>query len=665
MRNLKIGTKLAVAFTITIAIICTIVILVVTTLNKVESLATMVGDVSIIKLAKMSTVTDNGNSVSLSYANIALSRDPARILQEQNNVRTKRAANSELLNDVEKLMSENESTTKEKELLANFVKARAEYTSVLEVMDKYIADHRDNEIDVFILGEFGLKQQNYLDASARFTEYILELSEEEVSMIRAAIVTSNKIGFTTAGLGILLAILMAVVVTRLITTPIAKCVEIANNIAEGNTNIRVDVTSQDETGILTAAMAKMVQSLRSMYDETLYLSNEAGAGRLKSRADLKKHKGDFANIIKGINNILETVVAPITEVMEVMNKLARKDLTARVRGNYEGELDIFKHDVNLAAETLEDSLVQVDMAVDQITSASDEISTGAQTLAEATSEQASSLEEISASLEEINSLTGNNADNAKSSLKLADLAVISVEEGNLSMEKMNKAMETILHSAQETSKIIKTINDIAFQTNLLALNAAVEAAHAGDAGKGFAVVAEEVKNLALRSAEAANNTNVLLEESSRNSTMGSKIVDDVAKSFLIMKEQFNKVKSIVNEISASSDEQAHGVNQINTGVNDMNRVTQQNAANAEESAAAAEQLSGQSAELKNMVNSFILSKKSSSNFTKKPPKQHFNQASKPKTSPSMISNKPKNAVEIKPDAVLPLDSLDDDDFINF
>jgi methyl-accepting chemotaxis protein len=235
------------------------------------------------------------------------------------------------------------------------------------------------------------------------------------------------------------------------------------------------------------------------------------------------------------------------------------------------------------------------------------------------------------------------------------------------MEKMNKAMASILHSSQETGKIIKTIDDIAFQTNLLALNAAVEAAHAGDAGKGFAVVAEEVKNLALRSAEAAKNTNSLIEESGRNSEMGSRIVEEVTKSFQLMKDQFNKVKSIVNEISASSDEQAHGVNQISTGVNEMNRVTQQNAANAEESASAAEQLNSQAAELKSMVATFTLSKKATgaSPYQKSAPKLNITPERRSPTPPAAAQKKPKAAVEVKPDNVLPLDSMDDDDFGDF
>jgi len=406
---------------------------------------------------------------------------------------------------------------------------------------------------------------------------------------------------------IVVSVFLAYYISLSITKPLGRCVEVADNLAHGNTNVQVSVDSADEIGILMASMKEMIHSIKNMYEDATQLANEAIAGHLKNRADLAKHHGDFANIIKGINDTLDAVINPITEVMGVMDKFSHKDLTARVTGDYQGDLDTFKENVNHAAENLDKSLTQVVLASEQISAASGQISQGAQALAEATSTQASSIEEISSSLEEINSLTGSNAENAQNGLKLSDLAVAAVGEGSKEMDKMNNAMQAILTSSQETAKIIKTIDEIAFQTNLLALNAAVEAAHAGEVGKGFAVVAEEVKNLALRSAEAAQNTNVLIEESGKNSTVGSNIVEQVTNSFNQMKEQFNKVKTIVNEIVSSSEEQSQGVKQITIGVGEMNHSTQQNAANAEESASAAEELSAQAAELKRMVEEYRLS----------------------------------------------------------
>jgi len=343
-----------------------------------------------------------------------------------------------------------------------------------------------------------------------------------------------------------------------------------------------------------------------MSEDANVLAQAARNGELKTRVDSEKHNGAYREIVEGFNGTLDAVIQPINEAMKVMDSLADKDMTARVNGAYMGDFEHFKSSINTTADNLEDSLIQVDMAIEQISSASTQISSGAQVLAEASGEQASSLEEISSSMELINSITSNNSKHSRQGLSLSEIAVKSVLEGSLTLNKMTEAMSIILKSSQQTGKIIKTIDEIAFQTNLLALNAAVEAAHAGEAGKGFAVVAEEVKNLALRSAEAAKNTSSLIEESTKNAQLGSEIVTQVSASFEEIRQNFDKVKHIVNEIASSSDEQTQGVHQVNSAVQELNKVTQQNAANAEESASAAEELNSQANELQNMVAQFSL-----------------------------------------------------------
>ncbi len=242
--------------------------------------------------------------------------------------------------------------------------------------------------------------------------------------------------------------------------------------------------------------------------------------------------------------------------------------------------------LSIAAESLTASSVQT-------AAASNEIASGSQSLAQGASEQAASLEETSSSLEEMSSMTRRNADSAKEAERLAGTARQSAGRGSESMTKMNEAIARIRGSADETAKIIKTIDEIAFQTNLLALNAAVEAARAGEAGKGFAVVAEEVRTLAMRSAEAAKETSRMIEQSVEASHDGESTATEVAAALNEINDNVGKAGGLIEEISAASQEQAQGIEQVSRAVQQMDQVTQQNAANAEESAAASQELSRQ------------------------------------------------------------------------
>jgi methyl-accepting chemotaxis protein len=242
---------------------------------------------------------------------------------------------------------------------------------------------------------------------------------------------------------------------------------------------------------------------------------------------------------------------------------------------------------------------------DQVVSAAAEVSSGSQALAQGASEQAASIEETSASLEEMSSMTKQNADNAAQARMLMQEAGSNVQTVSKSISDLTVSMGDILKASDETSKIIKTIDEIAFQTNLLALNAAVEAARAGEAGAGFAVVADEVRNLALRAAEAAKTTASLIEGTSKRIREGAEDVQRSNTAFTQVMDNTSQIGDLIGEIAAASDEQAKGIGQVNIAVSEMETVTQQNAANAEESASASEELNAQAEQMKAFVNELV------------------------------------------------------------
>jgi len=237
----------------------------------------------------------------------------------------------------------------------------------------------------------------------------------------------------------------------------------------------------------------------------------------------------------------------------------------------------------------------------QTVAAAREVSTSSQTLSQGATEQAASLEETSASMEEMASMTRHNADGSRSAAALMGEVEAKVHGSNQALQDMVAAMASIQDSSRQVARIIKTIDEIAFQTNILALNAAVEAARAGEAGMGFAVVADEVRNLAQRSAQAARDTAVLIEESIARAQGGNATVEQVSAAISGITQGVSQVKRLVDEVSDASRQQAQGIDQVSQAIAQMEKVTQTTAATAEESAAASEELNAQAEEALTVV----------------------------------------------------------------
>ncbi len=445
---------------------------------------------------------------------------------------------------------------------------------------------------------------------------------------------------------IALVLLVGWMITRSLVGPLALVVEKLKLMSVGDADQTLDYQSKDEIGMLSDAfrllvgymketsltinavsrgdlsreitvlsekdlvsnnLKQAVASLRGLNDQTILQIKAAQDGRLDERGDVSKFSGAFADIISGINQLMDTVVTPLNEASECLQRVAERDLTAKMKGDYRGEFAKMKDALNKALDNLDAGLLQINSGAEQVASASNEISSGSQTLAGGASEQASTLEEISSSLLEIASMTKQNTENSREARSMSDNARTTTVQGMKSMALLSSAVEKIKESSDSTAKIVKTIEEIAFQTNLLALNAAVEAARAGDAGKGFAVVAEEVRNLAMRSADAAKTTSQLIDESVKNTEAGVTFNAEVLSNLEEINRQVEKVNIVVTEIAAASEQQSQGVEQITVAIEQMNGATQQAAANSEESARAAEELAGQSQEMLSLIGEFKLS----------------------------------------------------------
>lgn len=666
--NLKIGTKLVSAFLIMSVITAGTGYMGLTRMSSINDMANQLYQRELLGLSCIKEANIQLINLGRAEKNLLLTTN------EEVRTRTKRnwdESRKKVINNIEQAQ-EFFVLDEGKQLLNRVSEAWREYDKVhTEIVELAMQEDFQEERESLTLSmKIGRETSDLVD------DLMTKLAErKEAEASKAAVDTdelyasSQMLMYIVIGGSILLGVGLGFAISRLIATPIKRIVEIANQVALGDVDQTIDIRSADETGDLATSFRRIVDrqkelsaaahaiaagdmsvsveprsdkdvlgrsfvrlrsSIQDLTAETAELSEAAKSGCLDKRGNASRFEGAYRDLVEGINDTLDAVVEPITEAAQVLDKVAARDLTSRVEGDYRGDHANIKNALNQAIDNLEDALQQAALGAEQVSAAASQISTGSQSMAQSASEQASSLEEISSSLEEISSMTKQNADNANQGKLLAGQSTESSKRGTAAMQRMSGAIDKIKTSADDTAKIVKTIDEIAFQTNLLALNAAVEAARAGEAGKGFAVVAEEVRNLAQRSAEAARNTADLIEESVTNAEGGVQIADEVARVLAEISEGASKVNDLVAEIAAASNEQSTGIEQVNLAVTQLDKVTQQNAANSEESASAAEELNSQSVALSQTVEQFTLRRNGRSTSPAKPPQRSAgNSTSKP------------------------------------
>ena len=389
--------------------------------------------------------------------------------------------------------------------------------------------------------------------------------------------------------------------------PLRTAAQYVDRISRGDIPEKLSAGYKGEFAAVESNLNRCIDAVQRLVVDARGLVDAAVAGRLDTRADVTAHEGQFRNVVDGVNRTLDAMLDPIKEATAVLERVAERDLSVRVTGNYRGDHARIKESLNTALVNLNESLIGVVQSTEQVKQAAEQIRAGSQDMASMSSEQAASIEEISATLQEMSSMSKQNSDSSSHARSMADATLSKAAQGMSSMERLSEAIEGIKQSSGETAKIVKTIDEIAFQTNLLALNAAVEAARAGDAGKGFAVVAEEVRNLAMRSAESARDTARLIEEAVQNAERGVAMQDEVRSVLGGINTEAQRVAQVMSEIAAASEQQTQGIGQVTTAVQQINGMTQQAAANAEESAAVGETLAAQVQDVRQLVGEFRLS----------------------------------------------------------
>jgi len=436
---------------------------------------------------------------------------------------------------------------------------------------------------------------------------------EESSNQHIATADKQLIGISI--ISVIIGLILAIRISRSIANPLTQTVSMIEAIEHGRLNDRLRLDRQDEIGQLGSTMDRFADNLQH-------------------------------------------------EVVDPLNALASGNLNFDVTPH--GDEDTLRTALKKLGNDLNEIMSEIQGAGEQIDSGASQVSDSSQSLSQGATEQASSLEEISSSLQEVASQTRRNADDALQASKMTEQIQQDAESSNNQMNLLSTAMTDINDASQNISKIIKVIDEIAFQTNLLALNAAVEAARAGQHGKGFAVVAEEVRNLAARSAKAAQETTQLIEGSVAKANTGSKIAERTAESLAKIVSGITEATDLASEIANASNEQAQGISQISIGVSQIDEVTQQNTAASEETAAAAEELRGQADMLQQLLQRFQLRNAAGVGMVRK---QNFTPSPAAPMAPQPALAAPADTTESTDSwggqNSSPQISLDDDDFGKF
>ncbi len=555
MKNLKIRTKLLITFLLIIILFCSTVV---TSIRGMQQSADEYSEFYTVGYQITNKAMNMRRGLQIVVKNLTF----ITIEDEAENKET-------YLKNIQQEMDLIEENLKW--LDANFIGDKAllntfadDLTKALSLQDEVINAANTNKVSAqnILLNEYQPLVDNAVDVLISISNVAEEDAEADYE---STVSMQEKMVFMQLGIAVgvlVITLILSAYLTRTITRPLHELEESAENIVKGNFDITVEYKSRDELGSLADAFRNMTEILNIIISDASRLLSEMANGNFSVRTEHEEgYVGNFQSLLMS------------------MRKL--------------------NHDLSI-------TLGKINQSADQVASGSDQVSMGSQALAQGATQQAAAVQELAATIADISNQIQETAENAAEARNQSGTAGSEVEKCNVQMKDMVAAMEEISNTSDEISKIIKTIEDIAFQTNILALNAAVEASRAGTAGKGFAVVADEVRELAGKSSEASKNTAELIESSLQAVARGKQIADLTANTLVNVVDVVNQTSAKVEKIANAAEEQSGSVQQVTLGVDQISDVVQTNSSTAQESASASQVLSSQAAMLKNLVAKFTL-----------------------------------------------------------
>lgn len=362
----------------------------------------------------------------------------------------------------------------------------------------------------------------------------------------------------------------------------------------------------DKTQQTIRSYEKAVAEIDGVLAETARLVSASEAGDSAAEADAERFAGAYRDLLSGFNAAQRASRRPVHAALTVLERVAARDLSQRVAGDFPGEHARLATAVNTAISNVATALHEVEVASEQISGAANQISTGSQGLADAATQQAAAVEEVTAAVQEQAAITTRTTDGLDRTRTLSLDMREQLRSGTEAMQTLGGAMDRLTASAHRTAQIVKTIDEIAFQTNLLALNAAVEAARAGDAGRGFAVVADEVRQLAIRAATAARETAALIDQTVTSTRESAALTSEIADQLTSVDAKAERVTGLVQSLASECVSQRDQIHEVSRAIEEVSRQTQASAAGAEEAASASEEMSAQATMMRALVGRFIV-----------------------------------------------------------